>query len=285
MIFITHYYMRSFSGRQGRETFVYSLLLTLHRYRINIDITGRCKFFRHGREICTRLIISITMQRKQSLSHTIPLPTDERIAELANILAKQLQNEEIRNRYATVRRILTLLGAGAVLSLSLFVTPAAAMLAKPFLDDKRDRDRNAWRQFSLRYLRTTIKRLQKEKIVTVEEKNGEHIIVLTKHGKHRILKYSLETLSIEKPARWDGRWRLVIYDVAKQKKYLRDVFRETLKSIGFYQLQESVWLYPYPCEKEVTFLREYYGIGNEVVYVVATTLEDDSPYITYFGLS
>lgn len=225
------------------------------------------------------------MQRKQSLSHTIPLPTDERIAELANILTKQIQNEKIRNRYATVRRVLTLLGTGAVLSLSLFVAPTAAMLAKPFLDDKRDQEQNAWKQFNLRYLRATINRLRKEKIITIEERDGKQTVILTKHGKRRILKYSLETLSIEKPSHWDGRWRLVVYDVAKRKKYLRDVFRETLKNIGFYQLQESVWLYPYPCEKEVTFLREYYGIGDDVVYVVATKLEDDSPYCTYFGLS
>ncbi|MBI3559630.1 hypothetical protein HY087_00685 [Candidatus Gottesmanbacteria bacterium] len=225
------------------------------------------------------------MQQRQSLSKTIPLPTDEKIAELAGILNKQTQKEEIRNRYASVKRVLTLLGTGAVLSLSLFVAPTAIVLAKPFLDQKRNRDRNAWKQFSQRYLRSTINRLRKEKIVTIEERNGEQIVILTKLGKRRILKYSLETLEIEKPSHWDGRWRLVIYDVVKHKKYLRDVFRETLKNLGFYQLQESVWLFPYPCEKEVTFLREYYGIGNEVVYVVATTLEDDSPYCTYFGLS
>lgn len=109
--------------------------------------------------------------------------------------------------------------------------------------------------------------------------------MLTKNGKRRILKYSLDELTIEKPNSWDGRWRLVIYDVPKSKKYLRDVFRGTLKNLGFYQLQESVWLYPFPCEPQVTFLREYYDVGGEVVYVVASELEDDAPYRTYFNLS
>lgn len=77
---------------------------------------------------------------------------------------------------------------------------------------------------------------------------------------------------------------MVIYDVDSRKKYLRDVFRSTLKSLGFLKLQESVWLYPYPCEVEVTFLREYYGVGNEVLYVVATRLEDDASHRTYFGV-
>ncbi len=213
------------------------------------------------------------------------LPSDETITHLSQMLAKQMHNATIKNRYATVKQILTLLGGGTVLALSIFVSPAAIMLAKPFLDEKRQRDRNSWKQFNPRYLRSTIKRLQKEKIVMIEEIEGEKIIKLTKHGKRRILKYSLDALTIEKAGNWDGNWRLVIYDVPKRKNGLRDVFRQTLKNLGFYQLQESVWLHPYPCEGQITFLREYYGVGNEVVYIVATKLEDDLPYRTYFGLS
>ena len=84
-----------------------------------------------------------------------------------------MHNATIKNRYATVKQILTLLGGGTVLALSIFVSPAAIMLAKPFLDEKRQRDRNSWKQFNPRYLRSTIKRLQKEKIVMIEEIEGE----------------------------------------------------------------------------------------------------------------
>jgi len=219
------------------------------------------------------------------MKRVLPLPSDERIAELARLLTDNRKNETIRNRYAKVSRVLSFLGAGAVLSLSLFVSPTAIMLAKPFLDEKRRREQDEWKQFNPRYLRRTIARLREQKLVTIEQRDGQQIVVLTKNGKRRILKYSLDELTIEKPKNWDGRWRLVIYDVPKNKKYLRDVFRGTLKNLGFYPLQESVWLYPYPCEEQVTFLREYYDVGNEVVYVVATKLEDDGPYRTYFGLS
>ncbi len=219
-----------------------------------------------------------------SMKHVLPLPSDEHIAELARILADNRKNKVIRNRYANVSRVLSFLGAGAVLSLSLFVAPTAIMLAKPFMDEKRRRQQEEWKQFNPRYLRRTIARLKQQKLVTIEQRDGQQIVVLTKNGKRRILKYSLDELNIEKPKNWDGRWRLVIYDVPKNKKYLRDVFRGTLKNLGFYQLQESVWLYPYPCEPQVTFLREYYDVGGDVVYVVATTLENDSPYRTYFAL-
>lgn len=214
-----------------------------------------------------------------------PLPSDEKIAELARLLVEQKRNEVVKQRYATVSRILSLIGTGTVLSLSLFVSPTAIMLAKPFLDERRRRQWEEWKLFNPRYLRRTIAQLRKQKLVTFEEHNGVQTVTLTKNGKRRILKYSLDKMTIDKPNSWDGLWRLVIYDVPKSKKYLRDVFRGTLKNLGFYQLQESVWLYPYPCESQVTFLREYYGVGNEVLYVVASKLEDDSPYRTYFNLS
>ncbi len=234
------------------------------------------------RKLLKNLIPKRSRKSRQEFTGTIP--SDEKIAQLAQILKKQIQGEKLHNRYATVRKILTLLGVGTVLSLAL-ISPTAIVLAKPFLDEKRRQDRETWKQFNSRYLRSTIKRLRKKKLVTIEERDGEKIVILAKYGKQRIVKYSLDNLTIDKPKVWDSRWRLVIYDVPKQKRHLRDLFRETLKSLGFYQLQESVWLYPYPCEPQITFLREYYGVGNEVVYVVATTLEDDAPYRTYFGLS
>lgn len=234
----------------------------------------------------TKLHRRLTIKRraKKRKFFSPVLPSDERIAQLAQMLEKQIRDEELRDKYATVQKVLTLLGAGVVLSLSL-ISPAALMIAKPFLDEKYRHDRDEWKRFNPRYLRKTIARLRKEKLVTIEERDGGEIVTLGAYGKQRILKYSLDNLTIEKPKSWDGRWRLVIYDVPKQKKHLRDLFRETLKNLGFYQLQESVWLFPYPCEPQITFLREYYGVGNEVVYVVAITLEDDSPYRTYFGLS
>ena len=125
---------------------------------------------------------------------------------------------------------------------------------------------------------------KKQKLVKIQEHDGDQVVTLTKNGKRRVLKYSLGDLTIDKQKNWDGKWRLVLYDVSNNRRVLRDLFREMLKSLGFYQLQESVWIYPYPCENQISFLREYYGVGNEVIYVVAKKLEDDTPYRTYFGV-
>lgn len=218
------------------------------------------------------------------VSDDFPLPSDDKLRTLSKLLVRQEEQVKKKNRYAPVRQVLALLGTGAVIGLSLFVTPTAVILAKPFLDAKQEKEREEWKQFNPSYLKRTIARMRKEKLVNIVYRKGEEIVELTKNGRRRIIKYSMDNLSIDKPNAWDGRWRLVMYDVPHRRKQLRDIFRQTLKNLGFYQLQESVWLFPYPCEEQVSFLREYYGVGNEVLYVVATKLEDDAPYRTYFGL-
>ncbi|MBU1326843.1 hypothetical protein KKB64_00415 [Patescibacteria group bacterium] len=229
-------------------------------------------------------IRTIKQKKRLRLDTQLTVPSDERIAELSTILAKQIHQEEIHRRYAPVKHILAFLGLAGVVGLS-FISPSAAILAKPFLDEERRKKYEVWKQYNPSYLRSAIKRFHKQKYVEIKGQNGEEVVVLSEAGKRRILKYALDELSIEKPRQWDGRWRLIVYDVENRKKRLRDVFREALRALGFCKLQESVWLYPYPCEKQVTFLKEYYGVGNEVLYIVATTLEDDSPYRDYFGIA
>lgn len=211
------------------------------------------------------------------------LPSDDRIASLSRLIQEKIHKEETIRKYAPVKHVLSLVGAGVVIGLS-FVAPAAAGVFKPFLDEEERKEKNAWKQYNPYFLKRTLARLQAQKLVEITQQDGEQVVTLTKNGRRRILKYALDDLSIPRPKSWDGKWRLVLYDVDNRRKQLRDIFRESLRGLGFYRLQESVWLHPYPCEDQVTFLREYHGVGAEVLYVVATKLEDDAPYRTYFDL-
>lgn len=49
---------------------------------------------------------------------------------------------------------------------------------------------------------------------------------------------------------WDGKWRLITFDVPISFNKKRYQLRSLLKNFGFYQLQKSVWIYPnYLAEK------------------------------------
>lgn len=224
-----------------------------------------------------------TIKYQKKIQTSLPLPTEGKIQSLSQILVNQAREEENARRYAPVKTVLGLIGTIGVVSLAL-VSPGGAMVAKAVLNEERRREQNEWKQFNPYFLKRTLKRLQAEKYVEIKESNGQQVIVLTKNGKRRILKYALDQLTISKPRRWDGKWRIILYDIQEPRKELRDIFRSALQSLGFFRLQESAWLYPYPCEEQISFLREYYGVGNEALYIVANKLEDDGPYKTYFGL-
>src|SRR3989344_7150077 len=45
-------------------------------------------------------------------------------------------------------------------------------------------------------------------------------------------------------AKWDGLWRLVVFDISEENRKLRDLLRRKLRSLGFAMFQKSVWVTP-----------------------------------------
>lgn len=140
------------------------------------------------------------------------------------------------------------------------------------------------RNIRLNRLRATIKRLKKQKDIELIEENDKQILKLTEKGKIKLLKYDLKNLKLKKPEKWDKKWRLIIYDVPKNKNSVRELFRRYLRGMNFLKLQASVYLTPYPCEEEIEFLRNYYGIINEVIVLTVSSIEQEEAYKNYFKL-
>lgn len=110
----------------------------------------------------------------------------------------------------------------------------------------------------------------------------EHIIELTPIGEEKALKYLADEFRVETPKTWDKKWRLVIFDIPKDKKLLRDILRTRLKRIGFHQLQKSVFIYPYDCWEQIKALKYIYGLGAYLQYIVAENIETEIDLIDYF---
>ena len=55
---------------------------------------------------------------------------------------------------------------------------------------------------------------------------------------------------------------MVIFDIPEKKRMVRDIIREHLKTIGFKKLQQSVFVFPYPCEQEILALADIYGVSS-----------------------
>jgi phenylacetic acid degradation operon negative regulatory protein len=106
--------------------------------------------------------------------------------------------------------------------------------------------------------------------------NGDQVrIFLTKKGRAELQAYELGKKKIKKPAKWDGKWHILIFDIPEKRRRLRDIVRQTLKTFGFHYLQHSVWVYPHDCREVLELLRTRYGVRQEALYLRADHLDND----------
>ncbi|MEI8339257.1 MAG: CRISPR-associated endonuclease Cas2 [bacterium] len=108
-------------------------------------------------------------------------------------------------------------------------------------------------------------------------------LTLTTLGRKALQKAENSNYQITIPDKWDKKWRVLIFDIKESKKSLRDKVRNTLISIGFVKLQNSVWVFPYDCEDLITLLKADFSIGREVLYMIVDRIENEETLLKYFG--
>ena len=188
-------------------------------------------------------------------------------------LILRLEKERINS--TRTKELLRILATGAVIGMS-FVMPTLPMAIAPFVLKRKN--------YYLPRFNQTIKRLKRQKLVEIIHEDDATLVKITKEGKLRALRYKIDKMQVEPQRKWDRMWRVVIFDIPEKEKRMREIFRDHLKMLGFYQLQKSVWVHAYPCFDEIEFLRELYHVGFNVSYIVAKQIEDDSALRLYFKL-
>ncbi|KKQ77673.1 MAG: hypothetical protein A3A96_01175 [Candidatus Zambryskibacteria bacterium RIFCSPLOWO2_01_FULL_39_39] len=130
----------------------------------------------------------------------------------------------------------------------------------------------------------TVQKLEDKGFIEIKKnRDGEHLKITNK-GKLFLWKLESKHLVIKKPKKWDKRWRLIVFDIKEQDRFQRDATRVMLQNIGCVRLQNSVWAFPYDCEEVVTLLKAHYEIGEEVLYIIAEKIENDSWLKKHFKL-
>jgi len=126
--------------------------------------------------------------------------------------------------------------------------------------------------------------LRRKGYLDIRKKGKQIYISLTKEGRKKAGKYSVDNLEIKKPKIWDKKWRIVVFDIPNLTKIKREAFRGKLKELGFYKLQQSVWIYPYDCRKEIGLLRQFFGLNQKELKLVAGEIEKDASLREIFKL-
>jgi len=194
----------------------------------------------------------------------------------STILLEQVVRKRAR-RGSIERAIIGTLLLGGTLTLAVMAPKVLKLLKKEHVDaivplNPKQR------------LRETLSRMKRKGLISFEGRGGKQYPVLTRKGVARAESLRMHELTVDKPLRWDRRWRIVIFDIPHTRRALRDRIRGILKRLGFYQLQRSVWVHPYDCEEIVALLKLDMRIRTEIRYIIADAIEYDRPLRHYFGL-
>lgn len=160
------------------------------------------------------------------------------------------------------KALLLTLGAGAVIGTALLF-PGVGLLYREF-------KKQQWEDAKKRgALRSTIRRLERQKMIAWKEEDGKLQLILEEKGRKRTLQYKMDALSLKNTGKWDGMWRVVIFDIPEDSRNAREFFREKLRNLGFQQLQKSVFITRLECKDEIDFLRHSLEISPYVSYILA----------------
>jgi len=134
-------------------------------------------------------------------------------------------------------------------------------------------------------IRQSVRGLEKQGLLQRKIKNGKEELVVTKKGERKIAEYLAEDLEIQKPKRWDKKWRIVMFDIPETKVRTRKEVSFKLKDMGMKAIQNSVFISPYPCKKEIDFIANHYFVKKYFIYFETNNIESYQDLLKIFKLN
>lgn len=165
------------------------------------------------------------------------------------------------------------------------IVTIAAVAPNFFLLFKGARNKKYCKKISRETYNNCIRNLKQNNFVNFEfTENGTIKLMLTEKGKEKAKEIRFNEIKIEKPKKWDKKWRLVLFDIPEKHKSAREALREKLKELGFYKFQNSAFIYPYECFKEIDIVCRVFNITSFVRYLLVDEFYHDKEAREYFGL-
>lgn len=189
-------------------------------------------------------------------------------------MQKQIIQKQIRSEFK--QKILLALSTGVALGLSRSPDRYFKILNSAV---------KKWKDFERKRLYRAVREFYRDRLVDYREDDyGNVKIVLTKEGIEKALIFKLDEMEIKRPKKWDGLWRMVIFDIPEKNKKAREALRKKLQDFGFRELQKSVFVFPYECEDEINFITEVFQIRPHVRFVRAKDFTNEEQVRLDFGL-
>ncbi|KKP33135.1 MAG: hypothetical protein A2360_00490 [Candidatus Staskawiczbacteria bacterium RIFOXYB1_FULL_32_11] len=131
----------------------------------------------------------------------------------------------------------------------------------------------------------TFYRLRERGFIDFYYKGSQIYFTLTEKGKKKAGWLKVDDLKINKPKKWDGKWRILSFDIVELKRSYREALRGKLIGMGFKLFQKSAWIIPYECNKEIKILKDFFGLNDrEVKLITAVDIGEDKDLHDHFDL-
>jgi DNA-binding transcriptional regulator PaaX len=189
-----------------------------------------------------------------------------------------MRNEKKKKRIPMKTIALRALAGAGMVSVAV-MAPNMARLMKDFDKGKLQKDRLYERT------RKSIALLKKNGLIRTSGAYKTLRVELTQKGRQMAEEAEFEQYQIPEPAFWDGKWRVVIFDMSEKRRKTRDRLRALLVNAEFIRIQDSVWVYPYPCDEFLALVHAHLKIGvGEMRAFTADVLESDRSLREHFRL-
>lgn len=141
-----------------------------------------------------------------------------------------------------------------------------------------------WKKINKKELREGINYLYRLNFINKNsDNNGLMTVSLTKKGRLWALNIQLDNIK-NKKEKWDGKWRIVAFDIPEKYRKGRDALRQKLKKIGFCELQKSILITPYKCKEEIENLIKFFELGKYVRFGVLESIDNEIYFKKFFKL-
>lgn len=186
---------------------------------------------------------------------------------MKNMIKNIYMMKNVIRKKSLVADVLLIAAAGPIILSSLFL-PNAPQMLKPLIRWHRN-----WNKVRRQRIYEAIRRLNKKRLIELEQKGNELYLKITENGKKLIKNFDYDNIKLPNYKKWDKKWRMVIFDIPEKQNKERRALSSKLKGLGFYPLQESAYIYPYDCQNEIDFICGFLSIGRYVNYCTLEVLD------------
>ncbi len=141
-----------------------------------------------------------------------------------------------------------------------------------------------WKKFNQEQIKEAFRELNRCKLIKKQAYEGSVLVSLSEKGILRAQSWSLRNLK-NKNEKWDGKWRMVAFDIPDEFSKGRKALVYRFKAAEFYEMQKSLFLCPYNCRKEVMAIVKLFKLEEYVRFGLLESFDKEEDANKLFGLS